>query len=209
MTKVKICGITNLQDALMSVKAGADFLGFNFYEKSPRFVLPEKTSKIVEWLPDNIMKVGVFVNETADRICEIATIASLDAVQLHGDEANKFIEEVHTISGLPVIRAVRITPEFSLDNVKHSSAEAVLLDKYSLKEYGGSGEVFDWSVAERISEIVERVYLAGGLTPENVGEAIRIVRPYAVDVASGVESLPGKKDPEKVAAFIAAVKKAL
>jgi phosphoribosylanthranilate isomerase len=209
MTKVKICGITNLEDALLSAKFGADALGFNFYEKSPRYVTSKKASEIIEQLPKGVMKVGVFVNESVERICKIVEIAGLDAIQLHGEEDNRFIEEVHMMSGLPVIKAFRISLDFNPDSAKHSSAEAVLLDKYSSREPGGTGETFDWKIAKLVSNLVDRVYLAGGLTADNVADAIGTVHPYAVDVCSRIETKPGKKDDEKLERFIAAVKEAI
>jgi phosphoribosylanthranilate isomerase len=208
-TKIKICGITNLEDALLAVNLGADDLGFNFYEKSPRYIAPEKAKEIIAELPANVMKIGVFVNESVERICEISAIAGLDAVQLHGDEDDRFIDAVHIMCGLPVIKAIKVTPDFSAKDAAHSNAEAVLLDKFSPKEHGGTGETFDWNIAKQVSASVERVYLAGGLTPENVGEAIRTVRPYAVDVCSRIESEPGKKDAAKLKQFIDAVRKTI
>ncbi len=208
-TKVKICGITNLEDALMATEYGADDLGFNFYEKSPRYLTPERAKLIIAELPPKVVNVGVFVNESAERICEIARVAGLDAIQLHGDEDNEFIERVHNMSELPVIKAIRIGADFNPEDVVDCVAEAILLDKYSPRERGGTGETFDWTIARQIRGKFDRIYLAGGLDPENVTEAIREVQPYAVDVASGVESSPGKKDPKKVAAFIKAAKEAI
>lgn len=209
MTKVKICGITNLEDALLSARLGADALGFNFYEKSPRYIAPEKAGAITERLPEDVMKVGVFVNEAVGRICKIADIAGLDAIQLHGEEDNKFIEDVHMRSGLVVIKAFRISLDFNPNRAKYSSAEAVLLDKYSSREPGGTGETFDWNIARLVSNLVDRVYLAGGLTTDNVADAIGTVRPYAVDVCSRIEARPGKKDAARLERFIAAVKEAI
>lgn len=208
-TKVKICGITNLEDALTAVENGADDLGFNFHENSPRYVSPELAKTIIETLPSTVVNVGVFVNETSERICEIARLVGLDAIQLHGDEDDEFIDKLHKMSELAVIKAIRIRADFKPEDAVDCSAEAVLLDKYSPKERGGTGETFDWSIAKEVQGRIKRLYLAGGLNPENVGEAIREVQPYAVDVASGVESSPGKKDPEKVAAFIKAAKEAI
>ncbi|MEP6946576.1 MAG: phosphoribosylanthranilate isomerase [Acidobacteriota bacterium] len=207
--KVKICGITNLEDAAFAALCGADDLGFNFYKKSARYITPEQAKLIISSIDADVLKVGVFVNETAANVCEIASLAGLNVVQLHGDEDNKFIEEVHSLSGLPVIKAFRVTPEFNIDIVRSCSGEAVLLDKYSATEMGGTGETFDWAIAAEVKGAVERLYLAGGLTPENVAEAIRRVRPYAVDACSCLESSPGKKDPEKVAAFIRTAKEAI
>ncbi len=208
-TKVKICGITNLDDALMATKYGADDLGFNFYEKSPRHLTPEQAKSIIDAIPSTVVNVGVFVNESPEKICEIARIAGLDAIQLHGDEDNEFIDRLHKMSELPVIKAIRIGVDFNPEDVDECAAEAILLDKYSPTERGGTGESFDWTGARQIRGKFDRIYLAGGLNPENVAEAIREVQPYAVDVASGVESSPGKKDPEKVASFIKAAIEAI
>lgn len=209
MTKVKICGITNLQDALLSVKAGADALGFNFYEKSPRFILPEKTGKIVEWLPNEVMKVGVFVNETMENIVKTSKIAGLSAIQLHGDESPEFARQLMAETDMEIIKVFRVSKDFRPEHVLEYEADAILLDAYSPKERGGTGEIFDWEIAASVQDLFPKMYLAGGLSSENVAQAVRIVRPYAVDVASGVESSPGKKDPIKVAAFIKAAKTAI
>lgn len=206
MTKIKICGITNLDDALLAVRCGADQLGFNFYVKSPRCVTPEISRSINVNLPANILKVGVFVNASVENIIEAAKVALLDAIQLHGDETSVFAEDVGLRTGLTVIRALRVTPEFEVQDAVENGADAVLLDGYSPIERGGTGDTFDWEIAHQVSTLVPVLYLAGGLTPENVGEAIRKVRPYAVDVCSRIESGPGKKDEDKLRRFIAAVR---
>ena len=206
MTKVKICGITNLQDALLSVKAGADALGFNFYPKSPRFILPEKTRKIVEWLPWGVLKVGVFVNESFDRVVETAQIAGVNAIQLHGDESPGFGKELKIKTGMEIIKAFRVKSDFRPEDVLKYDVDAILLDAYSPKDRGGTGETFNWEIATEIKARFPRMYLAGGLSPENVSEAINKVGPYAVDACSCLESSPGKKDPDKVARFIEAAK---
>ena len=208
MTKVKICGITNLGDALLAEKCGANQLGFNFFKGSPRYMTPEEAKTIIRELSADVTKTGVFVNESVERICEIAGIAGLDTIQLHGDEDNRFIEEVHMMTGLAIIKALRILVGFSPDEAKHSSAEAILLDNYSPRDRGGTGDIFDWKIAAAVRPLVERLYLAGGLTHINVGEAIGTVRPYAVDACSGLESSPGKKDPARVKQFIDAARKA-
>ena len=206
MTKVKICGITNLQDALLSVKAGADALGFNFYENSSRFILSEKTSKIVEWLPEGVLKVGVFVNESVERIVETAEMAGLSAIQLHGDESPEFVSEIKLRTGLEIIKVFSVRPDFTPDDVTKFDADAILLDTYSPRGRGGTGETFNWDIANEVQALFPKMYLAGGLSPENVSEAIKRVRPYAVDVSSRIESKPGKKDPVKLERFIAAVR---
>lgn len=208
MTKVKICGITNLEDALLSAKFGADMLGFNFYEKSPRHIEPIKAREIIDQMPEEILKAGVFVNESLEKICDIAIIAGLDTLQLHGDETPEFVIEVKADTGLEVLKVFRVSPEFKPDSIFTYKADAILLDAYSQHEHGGTGETFNWEVARNLQTELYPIYLAGGLNVDNVEEAIKAVRPYAVDVASGVESSPGKKDPKKLEAFIKNAKNA-
>lgn len=209
MTKVKICGITNLEDALLSAKFGADALGFNFYEKSPRFIEPVKARVIIEQFPSGIMNVGVFVNEALEQIIEISEIAGLDAVQLHGDESPKFLAELKTRTGLVIIKAFRVSPDFRPTNVLNFGADAILLDAYSIEGYGGTGENFDWQVAKSVQAVFPKMYLAGGLNAANIAEAILSVRPYAVDACSGLESSKGIKDGKKVEAFIRNARQAI
>ena len=205
--KVKICGITNLDDALAAAEFGTDMLGFNFYSKSPRYVTPNDAAKIATRLPPDVLRIGVFVNANADEIDDIADAVGLDVIQLHGDEDDNFIRVVGHSTEKPVIKAFWIDDETSIDSVLHSDADAVLLDTAAIGEFGGTGKTFDWNlVGGNLKN--KQVFLAGGLTPENVTEAISIVRPYAVDVASGVESSPGKKDAAKMKAFIENAKKA-
>lgn len=199
MTKVKICGITNLEDALLSAKFGADALGFNFYEKSPRHISPESAREIIDQLPDGVLKVGVFVNEGLDNIVEIAHKTKLNAIQLHGEESPEFTNELKAKTGLDMIKAFRVLKEFDVENTKKYDVDAILLDAYSPNEYGGTGETFDWEVAKRIEA---KLYLAGGLSPENVADAIRAVRPYAVDACSCLERSKGVKDRDKLERFI-------
>jgi len=202
MTKVKICGVTNLEDALVSTKLGADALGFNFYEKSPRYIDPVATREILDRLPDSILKVGVFVNESVEKIVEIADMSGLDAIQLHGDESFRFVTDLHSKTELALIKAVRVCPNFDRNAVLDYDVHAILLDSCSAGVYGGSGDGFDWNIALDLERFIGCLYLAGGLQPSNVSQAIKIVQPYAVDVASGVESSKGKKDPIKLEAFI-------
>ncbi|CAN5464578.1 hypothetical protein BH10ACI1_BH10ACI1_14020 [soil metagenome] len=202
MTKVKICGITNLEDALLSAKFGADALGFNFYEKSPRYILPEKAREIIEQLPQEILKVGVFVNESLEKIAEIAEIAKLDALQLHGEETPEFARELKAKTNLEIIKAFRVSPEFKPEDVLQYETDAILLDAYSLKEHGGTGETFDWEIAKKVQEIFPKMYLAGGLSANNVKDAIKQVNPFVVDSCSSLEKRNGKKDEVKVWLFI-------
>jgi phosphoribosylanthranilate isomerase len=202
MTKVKICGITNLEDALLSAKFGADALGFNFYVKSPRYILPEKAREIIEQLPTEILKVGVFVNESLDKIIEIAETARLNAIQLHGEESPEFAREIKAGTNLEIIKAFRVSPEFKPEDVLQYEVDAVLLDAYSRHEHGGTGETFDWEVAKNVQGIFPKMYLAGGLSQENIGRAILRVKPFAIDACSGLESEKGKKDKTRLINFI-------
>jgi phosphoribosylanthranilate isomerase len=219
MTWIKICGITRLEDAQLAAGAGADAVGFIFAD-SPRRVDPGLAASIVTHLPPTLETVGVFVNERSSRIREIVTLAGLTAVQLHGDEPPGFAEQLfsedeagrpkvyRTLSMKTVYSAVNATAFLSAHKTKPVYA-ALLLDSGSPAS-GGAGVTFDWERARPFVAGLKRtanVIVAGGLTPENVGRAIEIFRPWGVDVASGVESAPGKKDPEKVRAFIAAVRK--
>jgi phosphoribosylanthranilate isomerase len=205
MTKVKICGITNLEDALLSAKFGADALGFNFYVKSPRYIAPEKAGEITEQLPKEVLKVGVFVNEYLNRIVEIARIAKLDALQLHGEETPEFARELKANTNLEIIKAFRVSPEFKPEDVLKYETDAILLDAYSPKEHGGTGETFNWEIAKKVQEIFPKMYLAGGLYADNVTFAIWTIKPFAVDACSCLESSRGKKDKVKLINFLSNV----
>lgn len=207
MTKVKICGITNPEDALLSAKFGADALGFNFYEKSPRYISPGKAREIIDELPPEILKVGVFVNESLDKILEIAETAKLDAIQLHGDESAEFVRELKRKTNLEIIKAFRVSEDFRAEDVLKYDADAILLDAFSAKEYGGTGETFNWEIAGKVREIFPKMYLAGGLSAENVLEAVEKVKPFAVDSCSALENEKGKKDKLKTIRFIEYSKK--
>lgn len=197
MIRVKICGVRDLRDAHAATDAGADALGFNFVPTSPRFIQPDACAKIVRTLPPFVARVGVFANMPRERILEIVREVGLTAIQLHGDE----LAGDCTGFGLPVIKAIQIVDARSLEQLAvYAGVSAILLDGKS----PGGGQPFDWDLARGIT--VAPVILAGGLHAGNVAEAIGMVRPYAVDVASGVESEPGRKDPEKLRAFMAAVR---
>ncbi len=202
MTKVKICGITNLEDALLSAKFGADALGFNFYEKSPRYIAPEKAREIIKELPEKVLKVGVFVNESLEKIFEIALIAKLGAVQLHGEETPEFARELKQKTNLEIIKAFRVSPEFKPEDVLKYETDAILLDAYNPKEHGGTGETFDWKIARRVHEIFPKMYLAGGVTNSNVRAVFHNYHPFGIDTCSGVESSKGKKDKIQLINFI-------
>lgn len=197
MVRVKICGITSLEDALMAVEAGADALGFVFHEQSPRHVTPEDAAGIIAGLPPFVQTVGLFVNRPLEFVNETAARCRLDLVQLHGDEPPEFCDAVER----RVIKAFRVKDVTSLDPIKNYRVAAHLLDAYSPKAYGGTGLTFNWDIAAVAKEFGP-VILAGGLTPDNVREAVEVVTPYAVDVSGGVESAPGKKDVAKVREFI-------
>ena len=206
MTLVKICGITNLEDALACVEAGADMLGFNFYPKSPRYVEPARARRINDGLPSSVLSVGVFVNEeTPERVEEIAARAGVAAVQLHGDEPAAYCR---ALGGGLVIKALRVSPDFAPETAASCGAQAVLLDAYSRELYGGTGHAFDWSRARLVRALVPKLFLAGGLGPGNVAEAVRAVAPYAVDACSLLEGAPGRKDAARVRDFVAAVRRA-
>ncbi len=209
MTKVKICGITNLEDARLSAEFGADALGFNFYEKSPRYISPENAREIIEQLPREILKVGVFVNEDLSKIVEIAKVAKLEALQLHGEESPEFASELKQKTNLEIIKAFRVSPEFVPEDVLQYETDAILLDAYSPKEHGGTGETFDWEIAKKVQEIFPKMYLAGGLDQNNVANAFFEVKPFAIDVCSGVESEKGRKSFECLNLFISNLRKAI
>ncbi|WP_305046108.1 phosphoribosylanthranilate isomerase [Geoalkalibacter sp.] len=195
--RVKICGLTRLEDALHAVANGADALGFVFYAGSPRYVSPARAAAIIEALPPFVSSVGLFVNEAPQRINEIAEQCRLDLLQLHGDET----PEACRLSGRRVIKALRVRDAASLAAAADYPVSALLLDAWVAGHYGGTGATFNWELAAAQARR-GAVILAGGLTPDNVAAAIQVVRPFAVDVSSGVESAPGHKDPDKVAAFI-------
>lgn len=203
MTKicVKICGITSAEDALAAVAAGADALGFVFYPKSPRAVTVEQARQIVGQLPPFVSTVGLFVNEMPEIIEQTMAACRLDLIQLHGDER----PQECLFPGRRVIKSLRIKDAKSLESAAGYQVSGLLLDAWSDQIYGGSGESFDWQLLKNFTSN-NPVILAGGLTPENVATAIDQVRPYAVDVSSGVELAPGIKDQKKVAEFIRQVR---
>jgi len=206
MILVKICGITNWPDAKAACDAGADMLGFNFYEKSLRRVSTVEAATMRAKLPSSVQPVGLFVNAKPSEISSLHAFVRFTAAQLHGDETPTVVSEV--IRTVPVIKAFRVAADFPLSTLdKYHDAFAFLLDGSRAGQFGGTGASADWNVARR-AVAAHRIILAGGLTPENVGAAIRSVRPYAVDVASGVESKPGKKDHARLKQFIDEVRRA-
>jgi phosphoribosylanthranilate isomerase len=203
--RIKICGITNREDARTAVDAGADALGFVFFAGSPRLVTPRTVTDITRGLPGRILRVGVFVNAAPTTILQTVSAAGLDAVQLHGDESPEFCD---ALAPFPVWKAFRVRSRDVLGQLAayRDMTAAWLLDTYVEGEPGGTGATFNWEFAREAQQLAHPVVLAGGLTPENVADAVQRVRPAAVDVSSGVESAPGKKDPARIRRFIAAAR---
>ena len=204
MVKVKICGITNWSDARGAVEAGADFLGFNFYRESSRYIAPAAARRIVQRLPVGVASVGVFVNEPEPEMLAIARRVGLDYVQLHGDETPEIVSRMRR--SFRVIKAIRVRDSFrvaQLANFKRASS--ILLDGFDARLRGGTGKSFNWKLAKNAGR-KRQIFLAGGLTPENAAEAVSAARPFAIDVCSGVESRPGKKDAARMRALVTAVR---
>jgi phosphoribosylanthranilate isomerase len=199
--RTKICGITRIEDALTAARAGTDAIGLNFFEPSPRYVSPENGKAIAETLPAFVNRVGLFVNANAEKIQAVMSTVPLDTLQFHGDETPEFCASF----GLPYVKSVGMRPgvNLSVEAKRYRTAAALLLDQFDRTRWGGTGEQFDWHLVpdERPMPLI----LAGGLSAENVAEALRKVRPYAVDVSGGVEVSPGVKDPVKIRAFIRGV----
>lgn len=205
--KLKICGIKSWADARRACEAGADFLGFNFYAASPRYIDPSRARQIVKRLPGHVSAVGVFVNESEENLVKTVRMVGLKCVQLHGDETPEFIGRLRRVlRPVKVIRAIRVAKTPRVGEMRRfAGASAILLDGFDRRRRGGTGKAFDWSMIPR-GKMRTRIFLAGGITPENVADAIRVARPYAIDVCSGVESAPGKKDPVKIRALMRAIK---
>ena len=201
MTLVKICGITNLEDARAAVDACADALGFNFWDRSPRYISPANAREIIDQLPSSSLKVGVFVNEEIETVVRVISETGVTAVQLHGDESPEYCQRLKQTF---VIKAFGARRDLDLDAY---NVDAVMLDTKDPVLRGGTGRVFDWSIAQGESvKSVAKLFLAGGLSPENVAEAIATVRPYAVDACSSLEETPGKKNHARMRAFVNAVR---
>lgn len=204
MTLIKICGITNLDDALASVAAGADALGFNFYKLSPRYITPQNAREIVEQLPAPVLTVGVFVNEESpESVRNIASEAGIKALQLHGDESPRYCQE---LADRFVIKALAVSTNFDNQIVHAYQTQAIMLDTKDNALRGGTGRRFDWSIAKQVNQLGKKIFLAGGLSPDNVSEAIETVRPYAVDACSALEEKPGIKNHERLRAFVNAAR---
>ncbi|MBM3249332.1 MAG: phosphoribosylanthranilate isomerase [Candidatus Omnitrophica bacterium] len=203
MVKVKICGITNLEDAKASVKAGCDALGFNFYKKSPRYISPEKAHAIIRQLPLTTVKIGVFVNAKADQIRQIARFCNLNILQFHGNESPEFCRKFKKYK---IIKTFHIKDKINLSEITRYKTFAYLFDTFSVFKKGGTGRKFNWDILSCLVGIKKPIFLAGGLNAGNVRKAIEVTRPDWVDVCSYVETSPGKKDHEKIRVFIKAAK---
>jgi phosphoribosylanthranilate isomerase len=199
LMKVKVCGITCLEDAVMALEQGVDALGFNFFPKSPRYIRPQDAHAIIRRLPPFAVPVGLFVNVPESKhVSETARAAGIQVLQLQGDESPEYCSE---LADWPLIKAFRIGDEGVPDNLEAYSVQSILLDAKHGALFGGTGKSFDWNLTRKIRSL-HPIILAGGLRPDNVREAIRVVNPYAVDVCSGVESAPGKKDAGKLMEFM-------
>jgi phosphoribosylanthranilate isomerase len=215
MVKIKICGITNLSDARAAVEAGADMLGFNFYRPSSRFIEPRNARGVIDTLrfglaglDRTVMMVGVFVNESSpEAVQEIADEAGVEAIQLHGNESPEFCARLKSLSkDRFVIKVLCGDNDDVVSKAVEYDVDAIMLDAFDKDLYGGTGRTIDWSIAARACRLVSRLFLAGGLSPENVVEAINSVQPYAVDACTALESLPGRKDTGRVRAFVRAAR---
>ena len=193
ITKIKICGITNYDDAVAAMDMGADLLGFNFYPKSPRFLTKEKAADIIDKLPGFIDTAGIFVNSSIDEIHETKNICHLDWIQLHGDEDPDFCR-LFLSHNVKTMKAIRVKDEKDIEKADGFFTDAILLDAFNPEKYGGTGLTFDWNI---IGHIGKRVFLAGGINPDNAARAVEL-GVYGIDVCSGVESEPGKKDHKKM-----------
>jgi phosphoribosylanthranilate isomerase len=191
--KVKICGITNLEDATAAIGMGADLLGFNFCAESPRYIAPAEAAEIINKLPGFIDVAGVFVNAPIEQIRETMSECQLDWVQLHGDEDPQFCE-LFLSHNVKTMKAIRVKDQSDIQNAESYFTDAILLDAFDPEKYGGTGLTFDWNIVGHISK---RVFLAGGITPDNAAKAIEL-GVYGIDICSGVEAEPGKKDHEKM-----------
>jgi len=205
MTRIKICGITNLDDGLEAIAAGVDALGFVFVPNTPRYITPSQAKLVIKQLPPFITNVGLFVDSEIDEIEDIVNHCKLDAVQLHGNESPEMCSQISLQT--KVIKSFHVKKELQVlrNEIENYRVDAYLLDTFIKGKAGGTGQTFDWRIAEGLSQ---RIILAGGLTPDNIGTAIAQLQPYGVDVSSGVEKSPGKKDTNKIYSFVRQVRKA-
>lgn len=201
-TKVKICGLTSVADALTAAEAGADMIGLMFYEGSPRHISPATAAAIAIALPPFVLRVGVFVDPSEEQVLRAIGDCGLNLLQFHGDEPSEFCTQFGVMS----VKALRVQDAASLKALDNFKTDAFLLDAYSQSGLGGTGEKFKWDLAIEAQKFGKPIFLAGGLTPGNVASAVQQVRPFAVDVSSGVEFAPGKKDVAKIRAFLEAVR---
>ena len=202
MVRVKICGITSELDAQRAARAGAWALGFNFYKKSPRFISPFKAKKIMDTLPPFMTSVGIFVNHNAGAMRDIITHCGLRAVQLHGDEDHHFCHRLKRYN-VKIIKVFRVGEGFDPKMIENYKVDALMFDTYDQHHFGGTGKTFDWNILKQVKSITELpIILSGGLNSHNVIEPVNELKPYAVDVNSGVEEAPGKKDAKKMKDFI-------
>lgn len=203
MTKVKICGITNYEDAANAAILGADFIGFNFYKSSPRYIDESEVKTIMEKMPNSVKKVGVFVNEKLDTVKKMVKDLNLDLIQLHGDETPDYCKQIKKETKKGIIKAFRIKDKSDIEKIKEYNVDYYLFDANKEGLFGGTGKTFNHSLLKNIKK---DFFLSGGLNEENVKEIIKTAKPFAVDTASGVEKNPRKKDPKKMKKFIEAVK---
>ncbi|MEY4387333.1 MAG: hypothetical protein RLY20_2616 [Verrucomicrobiota bacterium] len=203
--KVKICGITSVEDAQAAIVSGADLLGFVFYDQSPRHVTVEQAAVIARVVPPHVVRVGLFVNAPEELVSEAMSACQLQLLQFHGDETPEYCRQFPAMS----MKAFRVKDAGTIQTLPEFPTDAWLLDAFVPGQRGGTGHAFNWQLALEAVKLGRPIFLAGGLAPENVAEAVRAVRPFGVDVSSGVESAPGKKDHAKVRAFIQAAKSAL
>src|SRR3989338_1349341 len=203
MPKVKICGITNLEDATNAAELGADYIGFNFYKKSQRHIEESEAKKIIEKIPDNVKKAGIFVNENLDKVISIATDLNLDLIQLHGYENPEYCKQLKDKSKKSIIKAFRVKTRKDIKKIEKYNVDFLMFDAYAGGMFGGTGKTFDWNA---LNGIKKPFFLSGGLNPVNVRGAIELTKPFAVDAASGVEENPRKKDYNKMKEFIEAAK---
>ena len=205
MTRIKICGITNLDDGLEAIAAGVDALGFVFVPNTPRYITPSQAKLVIKQLPPFITNVGLFVDNEIGEIEDIVNHCKLDAVQLHGNESPEMCTKIRFQTKVIKSFHVKKEPQVLRNEIENYRVDAYLLDTFIKGKAGGTGQTFDWRIAEGLSQ---RIIVAGGLTPNNIGTAIAQLQPYGVDVSSGVEKSPGKKDTNKIHSFVRQVRKA-
>jgi len=202
VVRVKICGITNLEDALAAAEAGCDAVGFIFYKKSPRYIAPIKAKEIIRKLPKGVIKIGVFVNAAEDTIRDAARLCHLDMLQFHGDETPEFCRR---FKGCKIIKSFRVKDKFDPEAVAGYKVFAYLFDTFSKGRFGGTGSVFNWKLIDDLN-LKQPVFVSGGLSRRNVSGAIKLIRPSWVDASTSLEERPGKKDHKEIRRFIAAAK---